>query len=86
MESNNVKIQSGNKQTIPYCMIRTTTKNGSTPFYFTAYRCNIQKGFSFEYQKDDADDTRLKNAIELIGKTDPNRGDLVWEIQSDFNG
>ena len=86
MESQTTKIQSGNNNEIPYCMIRLTTKNNDNTFYFTAYRCNIQKGFEFEYQKDDGDDTRLKNSVELIGKTDPNRGDFVWELEAPFNG
>ena len=85
-ESQTTKIQSGNKSGIPYCMIRTTTKNGEEPFYFIAYRCNIRKGFEFAFQPDDAEDTRLKNTVELIGKTDPNRGGLVWELQGYFNG
>lgn len=86
MESQTTKIQSGNKSSIPYCMIRTTTSNGSEPFYFIAYKCNIRKGFEFAFQPDDAEDTRIKNAIELIGKTDSNRGGLVYEIQGYFNG
>lgn len=86
MESQTTKIQSGSKNEIPYCMIRLTTKNNSNTFYLVAYRCNIQKGFEFSYQKDDGDDTRLKNNVELIAKTDPNRGGFVYEIEAPFNG
>ena len=85
-ESQTTKIQSGNKSEIPYCMIRTTTLNGSEPFYFIAYKCNIRKGFEFAFQPDNAEDTRIKNSVELIGKTDSNRGGLVYELEGYFNG
>ncbi len=86
VESQITKIQSGNKTEIPYFMCRITTKNNDVPFYFMAYKCNIAKGFSFAYQKDDGDDTRLQNTIEIMTKQDPARGDLVWEIEGTFTG
>lgn len=83
-DSNETKIFSGNKSAIPEFMCRVTTKNDGRTFYFVAYRCTLQKGFTFDYQKDDADDRRIKNPIEIIGKTDANRSGYVWEIGSDF--
>jgi hypothetical protein len=87
-ETNNVKIQSGNKSTINDFMVRITTKNDDNgPIYFMAYRCTINKGFELAYQKDDGEDRRLQNAVEILGRSDANRGDLVYEIESTaFNG
>lgn len=86
MGSDTTKIFSGNKTEIPFFMLRITTKNSDSPFYFTAYKCNIGKGFSFQYQKDDGEDTRIQNPIELVAKQDPYRNDYVWEMEGGFNG
>ena len=86
-DSSETKIFSGDKTNIPELMVRITTKNSGTPFYFTAYRATLQKGFAFAYQKDDGEDARIKNPVELLGKTDSYRKGYVWEIESDgFNG
>lgn len=85
-DSNETKIFSGDKSVIPEFMVRVTTKNDGRAFYLTAYRCTLAKGFTFEYQKDDADDRRLKNPVEITGKTDANRSGYVWEIMSDYYG
>jgi hypothetical protein len=84
--STTTKIFSGNQTEIPFFMLRITTANGGEPFYFTAYRCNLVKGFTFQYQKDDGEDTRIKNPIEIIGKSDSTRNGFVWEIEGSFNG
>lgn len=86
MGSDSTKIYSGDKTAIPTFMARITTANGGEPFYFTAYKCQMQKGFSFQYQKDDGDDTRLQNPIEVLGRQDPYRGNFVWELEGEFNG
>lgn len=86
-DSDEIKIKSGDKNTIPFFMCRVTTKNDDKPLYFTAYKCNVQKGFSFQYQKDDAENRVLQNPIEMIAKQDPYRGYYVWELESNyFNG
>lgn len=87
-ESNNVKIQSGNKSTLNDFMVRVTTKNDDNgPIYLMAYRCTINKGFELAYQKDDGEDRRMQNAVEILARSDSARGDLVYEIQSTaFNG
>lgn len=84
--SETTKILSGDKTEIPVFMVRITTKNNGVPFYFMAYRCQMQKGFAFSFQKDDADDTRIQNPVEIVGKTDSNRNGYVWELESSFNG
>ena len=87
MESQTVKIQSGNKSTLPNFMVRVTTKNDDNgPIYFIAYYCQINKGIEFAYQKDDGEDRRLQNPVELIARADPGRGDLVYELEGPFNG
>jgi hypothetical protein len=86
MESDSTQISGGHKSAIPYFMTRLTTENDSKVFKFTAYKCNLQKLFSLKYAKDDADDTRLKIPVEIVGKTDPYRGDKVWNIEGPFNG
>lgn len=85
-DSSETKIMSGNSSIIPIFMVRITTKNDGGPFYFTAYRCQMQKGFNFQFPKDDADDRRIVNPVELIGKTDFNRNGFVWEMEGNFNG
>lgn len=69
-------------------MVRITTKNDNNgPVYFMAYRCTLNKGFEFAYQKDDGEDRRMQNAVEILGRSDFNRGDMVYEIESTaFNG
>jgi len=84
MDSTETKIFSGNQTELPQLMLRITTKNDGRPVYFTAYKCQPQKGFTFEYQADDADDRRIKNPLEFLGRTDSNRNGYVWEIESDF--
>lgn len=87
VDSNETKIFSGNKTDLPEFMVRVTTSNSDTPFYLTAYRCTLQKGFTFEYQKDDAEDPRIKNPMEILGKTDSTRNGYVWELESEgFRG
>ena len=86
MGSDTTKIFSGNNNEIPYFMVRITTKNNNNTFYFTAYKCNLAKGIAFAYGKDDAEDTRVTNPIEITTKQDPYRNDYVWEIEGPFNG
>lgn len=86
MESNTTKIQTGNKSTIPRFMVRLTTKNSGGTFYVVAYRCNIVKGMEFSYQKDDSEDTRIQDSVEIIAKTDSARGGLVFELEGPFVG
>ena len=86
MESDSTKIFSGNATEIPYFMVRISTKNSGSPFYFTAYKCQLQAGFNFSYQTDSGEDTRIQNPIEIMGKTDPYRNGYVWEIEGQFNG
>ena len=87
-ESNNVKIQSGNKSQLDDFMVRITTKNDDNgPVYFMAYRCTMNKGLELAYQKDDGEDRRMQNSVEFLARSDSARGDLVWEIESTaFNG
>jgi len=84
MDSSETKIFSGNKNTLSKFMLRVTTKNDDRPVYFTAYKCNLQKGFSFQFQKDDSENRVLQNPIELIAKQDSARNDYVWELNSDY--
>ena len=84
LESGNTKIQSGNNSTLPYLLVRLTTDNDSNPITFMAYKCQLNSGFNFSYKKDDDEDTRLFNPVEIIGRTDSSRNDFVWEIQGDF--
>lgn len=86
MGSETTKIFSGAATEIPYFMARITTKNNGEPFYLTAYKCQLQKGFNFQYQKDDGEDTRIQNPLEILGRTDSNRNGYVWEIEGAFNG
>lgn len=86
MESQTTKIQSGNATEIPYFMVRITTANNGSPFYFISYKCQLQKGFNFQYAKDDGEDARIQNPVEILGRTDANRGGFVWEIEGGFNG
>lgn len=79
-ESDETRIHTGNKTEIPFFMVRITTKNDGRPVYFYAYKCNLKKGFSFDYAKDDAEDRRMKNAIEIVGKQDSARNNFVWSI------
>jgi hypothetical protein len=79
-ESDETRIHTGNKTEIPYFMVRITTKNDGRPVYFYAYKCNLKKGFSLDYSKDDAEDRRVKNAIEVVGKQDSARNYFVWSI------
>jgi hypothetical protein len=70
---------------MPKFIARITTKNDDKPFYFIGYRCNLRKGFTFAFAKDDGDDRRIFNPVEIICKTDSlyNSG-LVYEM--DFKG
>lgn len=87
MESQNVKIQSGNKSQLPDFMLRITTKNDDNgPFYFMAYKCTLNKGFEYSFQKDDGEDRRLQNSVEIVARSDSARGDFVFEIEGPFNG
>lgn len=86
MESTSTKILSGAATEIPFFMLRITTANSGSPVYFTAYKCQLQKGFNFKYQKDDGDDTRIQNPVEIIGRTDPYRRGFVFELEANFNG
>jgi len=87
MESQTTKIQSGNKSSLPDFMLRITTKNDDNgPWYFMAYRCTVNKGFEYSFQKDDGEDRRLQNTVEILGRSDSGRGDLVWEIDGPYNG
>lgn len=86
MGSDSTKIFSGNATEIPYFAVRITTKNSGSPFYLTGYKCQLQKGFNFQYQKDDGEDTRIQNPVEILGRTDPYRNNFVWEIEGAFNG
>jgi hypothetical protein len=86
MESQTTKILSGDKTTLNDFMVRITTKNDDKTFTLIIYKANINKGWELAYQKDDGEDTRLQNTVELLGRTDANRGDLVYEIESYFNG
>jgi hypothetical protein len=86
-ESQTTKIQSGGSSTLPDFMVRITTKNGTNgPIYFIAYFCTVNKGLELAYQKDDGEDRRLQNSCEFVGRSDPNRGDFVFEIEGPFNG
>jgi len=78
-------IKSGNKSTMPKFVSRITTKNDDKPFYYIGYRSNLRKGFTFAFQKDDGEDRRVFNPVEIICKTDSlyNSG-LVFEM--DFKG
>jgi hypothetical protein len=86
MDSNETKIMGGHSSEIPYFMTRITTKNGDNPFILTAYKCNVQKMFGFQYKKDDGDDSRINNPVEIIAKSDDQRNGYVWELQSQFYG
>lgn len=86
-ESQTTKIQSGAATELNDFMVRITTLNDDNgPVYFMAYRCNVNKGFEWTYAKDDGEDRRLQNAVEIIGRSDPDRGDFVYEIEAPFNG
>jgi len=87
MESQTTKIQSGAGSELNNFMVRITTLNDDNgPVYLIAYYCNINKGFEWTYQKDDGEDRRLQNAVEIIGRSDPARGDFVYEIEAPYNG
>ena len=83
IDSNETKVFSGNSTELPIFMVRTTTLNNGTPYYFMAYKCNLQKGFSHEFPADDAEDARVKEAVEIIGKTDSNRNGYVYHRESE---
>jgi len=83
-QSDSWKVQSGNKSTMPKFIIRITTKNDDKPFYFIGFRANLRKGFTFAFAKDDGDDRRVFNPIEIVCKIDSLYNDgLVWEAEFD---
>jgi hypothetical protein len=86
MDSTNTKIQSGNKSALPYFMVRITTKNDGNPVYLTAYKCQINKGYGFDYKKDDDDDRRMETPVEILASTDSTRNGFVWDIEGAFIG
>lgn len=87
VDSNETKIFSGNNTDLPIFMIRTTTSNNGTAYYFTGYRANLAKGFSHAFPADAAEDPRVSEEVEIICKTDSNRNGYVYEIESDgFEG
>ncbi len=80
-----VKWRSGNQSVIPKFMARITTKNDGKPFYWIGFYGNIKSGYSFEYKKDNENDRRLSNPMELVfkslpdGQGDPAMEGYVWE-------
>jgi len=66
-----VKWQTGDKSELTKFMARITTLNDDDTFVVTAYYGNIKKGFSLDYQKDDANDRRVGLPVEFIFKTLP---------------
>lgn len=75
-----IKYVSGDKVELPWFMVRITTKNDGSTFYFTGYKAKIRAGKKFTYPKDDDNDRRVKAPIEIVCKTDPlYHSDLVYE-------
>ena len=82
--SDSFEIESGDSTTLPKFIIRITGLNDGYTFWLIGYKANIAKGFMFEFQKDDAEDRRIKQPIEINLKTDPtyNNG-MVYKLHYD---
>lgn len=78
--SASVKYVSGDKVALPWFMVRITTKNDGSTYYFVGYKCKIKTGKKWSYPKDDDKDRRVKCPIEIVCKTDPlYHSNLVYE-------
>lgn len=86
-ESQTSKIKSGNATVLNEFMVRITTLNDDNgPFYLIVYKCTINKGFELTFPKDDGEDRRIQNAVEIMGRVDTGRGGFVYEIEAPFQG
>lgn len=65
-----VKYQSGAGTTLPYFMMRLTTKNNGKPFYFVGYKGKLAKGKEISYPKDSDQDRRHKYPVSVSFKPD----------------
>ena len=79
--SDSFEIESGNKSELPIFIMRITTKNDGRTFWTILYYCNIAKGFNLEFPKDDAEDRRLKPAMEVNCRADDDyNSGMVYKI------
>ncbi len=86
MNSATTEIDIGHLSQIPTIMVKIETVNDGKHLEAQFFKCSLAKLFSFEYQKDEADDARIKNPIELLAKSDSNRANKVVHLEGDFNG
>jgi hypothetical protein len=86
MNSSTTEIDIGHLSQIPTIMCKIETENDGKHLEAQFFKCSLAKLFSFKYAKDDAEDARIKNPIELLAKSDANRANKVVHLEGNFNG